>query len=339
MRKIIARLFILLATTTSLAAQTPPPSCDLQTATPWISRWLDAWKLSTTEILHIDGGRPFDMVFFDATCVYTTSAVSGAGATAAKGPALLGKPLLWRTKPHGGTITMPNGTTEPVGLMSYASGDPKTGPFFVMAGPDIWAPTGLASADGGNGLSAVFLHEFAHVRQVEGFKMIGPIEAAWTFKDSFDDNVVESHFAANEEYVKAFTAERDLLFRAAAAESEAEVRSLASEGLKMIKARHARWFTGDEAVFATLDSIWLSLEGSGQWIGHAWLKHPKGGGMSAPQAVEKMRGRRKRWSQDEGLALFLIVDRLLPDWPSLVFRQPSIGAVELLERTLQGSST
>jgi hypothetical protein len=48
-----------------------------------------------------------------------------------------------------------------------------------------------------------------------------------------------------------------------------------------------------------------------------------------------MRGRKHAWSQDEGLGLFLVVDRLMPSWPQLVFHEPSIGAVELLEKAIQ----
>jgi hypothetical protein len=321
-------LFILLAA--PLNAQT---SCDLAAATPWICGWFDAWDLAATEILRIDRGPQFEMVFFDARCVYTTSAVSGEGATATRGPAFMGTPLTWRSKPHGGTLVLPTRETVPVQLMSFASGDPKTGPFFVMAAPEYWAQ--VATPIDGNGLTGVFLHEFAHVRQVGGFKVIGEIEATWKFKEPFDDDVVQAHFEGNEEYVKAFNAERDLLYRAAAAESTDEVRKLATEALRMIQSRHERWFAGDESVFATLDSVWLSLEGSGQWIAYAWLKHPKGGRLSAREAIDRMVGRRRRWSQDEGLGLFLVVDRLMPDWPSLVFRQPSIGAVDLLELAIR----
>jgi hypothetical protein len=39
--------------------------------------------------------------------------------------------------------------------------------------------------------------------------------------------------------------------------------------------------------------------------------------------------------QDEGLAVFLVVDRLVPGWPLLVFRDPSMGALALLERAVQ----
>jgi hypothetical protein len=48
-----------------------------------------------------------------------------------------------------------------------------------------------------------------------------------------------------------------------------------------------------------------------------------------------MLGKRRWWAQDEGLGLFLVIDRLLPDWPRFVFRDPSMGAIELLEQAVQ----
>jgi len=48
-----------------------------------------------------------------------------------------------------------------------------------------------------------------------------------------------------------------------------------------------------------------------------------------------MLGKRRWWVQDEGLGRFLVVDRLLPGWPLLVFHDPSMGALELLERAVR----
>jgi hypothetical protein len=103
----------------------------------------------------------------------------------------------------------------------------------------------------------------------------------------------------------------------------------------MMRSRHARWFVGDKAVFATLDDAWLSMEGAAQFAAVAWLAHPQGGGMTRDDAVAKMLGKRRWWAQDESLGLFLVVDRLLPEWPSLVFGSRSMGATELLERAIR----
>jgi hypothetical protein len=204
-----------------------------------------------------------------------------------------------------------------------------------MAAPSYWKQ---AIGAEGDGLTGVFLHEFAHTRQIPGVAaVLGPIDSTWKYPEELDDDAVQTHFAADSGYVAAYLAERDVLYRAAEAESPAEARTLAVQALAMMRSRHARWFVGDKAVFATLDDLFLSLEGAGQWTAYAWLAHPQGGKMESPASVEKMLGRRRRWSQDEGLALFLVVDRLMPGWPALVFGAKSAGATDLLERAIEQS--
>jgi hypothetical protein len=271
-------------------------------------------------------------VFYDSSCVYTTSDVTVGGVAAGNGPTLHGTKLPWRSARHGGTLTLPDSSTVPVQLMSFANVDRKTGPFFVMAAPDYWAQLGHGQEQG---LTGVFLHEFAHTRQIRGIAhVIGPIDSMWSFPEELNDDAVQTHFGSDSVYVAAYMAERDLLYRAAAADSLAEVRALAAQALEMIRSRHARWFTGDMAVFAILDDTFLSLEGCGQWSAYAWLAHPKGGGLDRDAAVARMLGRRRWWAQDEGLGLMLVVDRLLPEWPSLVFGETSVGGVELLQRAV-----
>jgi len=82
-----------------------------------------------------------------------------------------------------------------------------------------------------------------------------------------------------------------------------------------------------------LDNTFLMLEGTAQWIGYAWLVHPKGGNADPSQAILAMR-RGKWWSQEEGLALFLVLNRLLPGWPKIAFGDQPIGAIDLLEMAL-----
>jgi len=311
-----------------------PAACDVTAASPWIERWFAAWDLASRGILRLSDAPPPEIVFFDGTCVYTTSAATGGDAPIADGPALSGTKLPWRARAHGGTLTLPNSTEIPIGLMSFADVAKETGPYFVMAAPAYWAEQAPHVQE--PGLTGVFLHEFAHTRQVGGLQhLIGPIDAAWAYPEELDDDAVQTHFAAEPEYVEAYLAERDLLYRAADADSLVEARALAAQALTMMRRRQARWFTGDKAVFATLDGVFLALEGVGQWTAYAWLAHPEGGGLDRDAAIQRMLGRRRKWTQDEGLALFLVVDRLLPEWPALEFSVPSMGALDLLERAVQ----
>ena len=302
-------------------------------ASPWIEKWLAAWDLTSRRILRLPDAPAPEIVFYDSSCVYTTSGVTAHGAAPVDGPALRGAKLPWRALAHGGSLTLPDSSQVPIDLMSFTSAVPDGGPFFVMAAPSYWAERGHGQE---LALTGVFLHEFAHTRQVQGMRhAIGPIDSTWPFPEELNDDAVQTHFSADSAYVAAYTAERDLLYRAAAADSLAQVRALAAEALEMMRSRHARWFTGDNAVFADVDNIFLAMEGVGQWSAYAWLSHPDGGGLERDAAIKTMLGQRRWWAQDEGLALFLVLDRLLPEWPTLAFREPSVGATELLERAVE----
>ena len=85
----------------------------------------------------------------------------------------------------------------------------------------------------------------------------------------------------------------------------------------MIRARHGRYFTGPTAAYAELESLFLTMEGVGQWAAYQ-LARTRAGGTDA-EALRLVRDNRKYWSQDEGLALFLLVDALVPAWQSRVF--------------------
>lgn len=314
------------------AVQPDAPPCDMAAASPWIEKWLAAWDLTSRQILRVPDAPPPEIVLYDSSCVYTTSALTAGGLAPVTGPALLGMPLPWRVLAHGGSLTLPDSSVVPIQLMSFTNVARGTGPFFVMAAPSYWAQMTHGQEPG---LTGVFLHEFAHTRQIRGMlDVIGPIDSTWSYAEELDDDAVQKNFGADSVYVAAYLAERDLLYRAADADSLSEVRALAAEALAMMRSRHARWFTGEKTVFAVLDNIFLSLEGSGQWAAYAWLSHPEGGGMDRDAAVKKMLGRRRWWAQDEGLALMLVVDRLLPEWPSLVFGETSTGALDLLERAV-----
>ena len=308
-------------------------SCDIAAASPWIEHWFGAWELASRQILKLPAAPAPEIVLYDGTCAWTTSVPGAERAPVVAGPQVGGESLPWRAFLHGGTLTLPDGSTTPIQLMSFTASAKETGPFFVMAAPAYWAETTKLEP---SGLTGVFLHEFAHTRQVEAVAwMLGPLDASWPNPDELDDNVVQTRFQGDPEYVAAYTAERDLLYKAADAPSRDEALAHAREALAMMKNRHARWFTGDDARFAAADDLWLTMEGVGQWTAYAWLAHPDGGGLARDAAIATMLGRRRWWVQDEGLALMLVVDRLMPGWPELAFTSPAPGATSLLERAVR----
>ena len=313
--------------------------CDLDPGTAlWIGSWLDAWELVAEEILDLGPASPPELVFYDQTCLWTTAEASAPDSRIVPGPELGDQPLPWRATPHHGTLTLPDGAEVPLGLMSFASPYGEGKKFFVMAAPSFWREAGVDSKELGldNLIAGVFLHEFSHTRQIDGFqKIIGPIEDRWAFPEELTDDVVQDRFGKDPDYVVAYEAERDKLIQAAKASSPSSARALAEEALALMNARRSRWFVGEDEPFAQLDDAFLSFEGAGQWAGYAWLVHPEGGDLAEETAWVGFRRGGRFWSQDEGLALFLVVDRLLPDWPALAFGPRPAGALELLTRAVR----
>ena len=124
--------------------------------------------------------------------------------------------------------------------------------------------------------------------------------------------------------------ERDLLFAAAAAPGDARARALAGQALAQMKARRARWFTGPDEKWLGLDDVFLTMEGLGQWVAYWWFTSPQGLKIDPGVAQRELRRGGRRWTQDEGLALFLVVDRLVPGWQSRVFGTQAAMAEALL---------
>ena len=319
------------------AAAVPPgaATCDMAAASPWIENWLDAWELASRRILRVPDAPPPEIVLFDSACVYTTSALTAGGLPPVEGPALRGTPLPWRALPHGGSLSLPDSSVMPVQLMSFANATRGSGPFFVMAAPSYWEEKGRGQGPGSRACSCTSSR--TRVRCGACWHASGRSTPPGRTRRSWTTTPCRRTSREDSEYVAAYLAERDLLYRAAAAASLSEVRALAAEALAMMRSRHARWFTGEKAVFAEVDEIFLSLEGAGQWTAYAWLAHPEGGGLDRDAAIRKMLGSRRRWAQDEGLALMLAVDRLLPEWPALVFSDTSIGSLALLERAVNAT--
>lgn len=305
----------------------------------WLSKWFNAWDLVSRQVLSLSAEPAPEMLFYDSTYVYTTSAVSAPKGIAIKGPALSGKQLAWKKMPHKGELILPDGQKVPVGLMSFAGSAKDGKSFFVMGAPSFWKTAGVKSDELGldNLLTGVFLHEFSHIRQFNGFgTMVGAIESSHAFGGiEMSDDIVQDHFKKDSAYIKDFRFETGKFYEAAFAASTEQARSLAKEGLDMLRSRHAKYFTDDKAILSELDHIFLSMEGMGQYLAVAWLIHPKGGNLSLDTAVDGFRRKRNQWSQEEGLALFLLLTKLTtPDWKATMFSEKPVSVIALLNKIM-----
>jgi len=320
-RLLLVGLMTLAVADAALAAK---PKCAMSANDKaWLETSIAAWQHVSTKRLKLAAHRPPTIVFFDANCRFERSAMEGP----------------WKSEPHSGNIRIPDGNQAPAQVTSFAGKDEKTQTdFFVMALPSIWQAAKIPVADDLRGLTAVFLHEFSHTRQIEPLKPVfTAAEAVRKMPDDFNDDSLQKHFQTDPTYVAVVEKEMDLLYRAAAEPDDAAARKLAAQALALIEARQKRWFVGDEAYWKNYDDLFLTMEGFGQWTAYAWLADPSGGGMDKAAARDKMKGTRW-WTQNQGLALFLVIDRFVPDWTERAFaEQPALG-IDLLRVAAGGGS-
>lgn len=298
------------------------PSCTMAKADrAWLDDALGDWRVAERDILKLPSQPLPQIVAIDARCTYIARPVSGA-------------PPAWLGRPHGDPVDLPDGKQAPIGPISFAAPDAaggRTG-YFAMSLPSVWRRAGVSSGLGLERLmDSVLLHEMTHTRQ---FYFANPMMTALTRRyglpDSIGDDSLQDAFKDNPAYVAAYEAERDALYAAAAAPDDASARRLAAKAYRLLEARRARFFTGAAAKWAPLDDLFLDMEGLAQWTGYAWLVSPKGTNLPRAFAIEQVRRKRAHWTQDEGLALFLTVDRLVPDWRAKAFADPPWLAEALL---------
>lgn len=281
----------------------------------WLEAALNAWRKAEPEWLMLESG-PLPMVAaIDGQCLYLLPEGQFARVNAA---------------PHHGTIVLPDGAEVPLGPVSFASGE---GGYFVMSLPSVWQAAGVSSEFGlERMMTGVLLHEMMHIRQTSlaAQTLASAIAEVGIPDDELTDDIVQDRFSDDADYVAAYEAERDALFAAAAAMSHDEARSLASKALELMRARRQRWFADDKAPFIAIDDVFLTMEGMGQLLIFRYFRSSEGGNADAAAAIEGVRRGGRWWTQDEGLALMLVVDRLLPGWQERAFRDPDWRAEQLL---------
>lgn len=316
MRRIVIGIAAALGLAASAPAIAAEPACVMMPSErAWLDGALDAWRLVSSERLKLKPHRAPTIVVFDANCRFERS----------------GSTDEWKAEAHQGSVRIPDGNEVPAQVTSFAGKDEKSQtPFFVMALPSVWAAANIPISGDEAGLAAVFLHEFSHTRQIDPLKpAFDAAEAVRKMPDDFSDDSLQKHFQFDPAYVAVMEKEMRLLFEAAAEPDDAAAKKLTREALALIDARQKRWFVGEDAYWKNYDDLFLTMEGFGQWVAYAWLADPAGAAMEKRAARDKMAST-KWWSQNEGLALFLVIDRFVPDWPRRAFAdKPALG-IDLL---------
>lgn len=286
----------------------------------WLTRAPTVWPLVSKSSFKLQSPDPrVTYVLFDSQCTYTSKdAQSWAGAL------------------HAGKVALPDGGALPPQVTSFAAPAPDGSAMMVIALPTIWNANGVKSDLGVERLMfAVLAHEMTHTRQFPDYgDRLDALAAASGAGDDLDDNIIQDRFKSDAAFAAAVARETELFFAAAAETDNAKARALATEALASIDARRKQSLSGDNASLGELEDIFLTMEGSGQFAAFSWLSNPAGGGLDRA-AAHKGLIRGKVWSQDEGLALFMALDRLAPNWPSDVFAARPKSALSVLSAAIR----
>ena len=325
---LLQSLALAAALAASACATAPaPPACALPDADrAWVERALEAWRFTSREITGIGPVSGFQAVFFSADCVLKSgnalSSPTGQGVT-------------WTSSPHNGNVPLPDGSEMPAGVTSFVSGE-KGVTALVMSTPSVWAAAGVGERpELDTRMVAVLLHEGSHVAQIGPYgSRLGALIKRYSLPDSFNDDAVQERFQENAEFAASVKQETQLFVDAAAATDDAEARRLAREARRLMRERQARWVTGDDAYLVEAEDIWLTFEGAGQWTGYQWLVHPRGGAQEPADIMARFtKGR--RWSQTEGFALVMALDRIAGSgWKRHAFGDGARTVLEMLDDAL-----
>jgi hypothetical protein len=309
---------------------------DTKAESAWIEETVRVWEKTRREALFLPAAELPWMLLFDESCVWHVNPETAVLKPDAKSRIAFNPQLaeVYLTR-HDGKITLPTGEQIPAQLLSFASvyGAARKS-FFVSAMPAIWhkAPHLKDEPNRDALVKSVFMHEMTHTLHRNIFARLDEIEKLLPKIENFDDDIIQNAFGKRDDFRAAYENERDLLYRAAAETNRARRRELAKKALAAINARRQKHFTGTDAVYREIEEIFLTMEGAANWAAYRAARIQ---GLNEPDALKLIRRSGKRWSQDEGLALFLVVDSLSPRWQKKAFGKQSATITDLLAEALR----
>lgn len=292
----------------------------------WLDEALRAWDHALATAAETEHPSNMQAIIFDQDCRLTSRT------------AMTGGEKVWISEPHKGELLLPDGNNLPAQVVSFAA-PASEGAFFVMAAPSIWQAAGVHSAELGlkQLMTAVMIHEAAHVLQFPTHgSRITRLVNVHSLTDDFSDDSIQERFGSEGEFASSIARETELLLAAAAAADRTDAMRFAAEARLLAQVRHDRWFTGELAYLREAEDVWLTLEGSAQWLGYRWLTDRSGGGRSSEVAAQGFGLRGRWWSQRQGFALFAALERLTgAKWKRHAFGDGAKTAGEMLDQALE----
>jgi hypothetical protein len=339
----------LLAVLTALSLLgAPDAGCRLSASNGrFFQAMLDDWATITGEIFRLPSRELPWIVLFDRGCGYylASDTATAFGRSLAPVPsarlAFAGTPVDVRTAPVADTVPLPNGAAVPVQGLAFTSVYERRADavaFFVTALPDVWAHDPRYAADTTNGdefVRGVLSHELVHTLQMVSIRdrIERLVERYPNLPGVLDDDLIQRRFEQVPGVDSSMRAEIDLLYRAAAEPAAGRARELGRDALDHMSSRRARFYADSAAAYTGLEELYLNMEGVASW-GALQLARRRAPRDNAATVLDRIRDNRKWWSQEEGLALYLLVDRFVPGWVGRTMPPELASPVTLLREEL-----
>lgn len=311
----------------------------------WIQQALDGWDRVARDILRYPRSSLPWIVLFDRSCAWHLAPDEALLPEGWSVPSILtfaGDPVPVQVVRHDGAVWLPSGSPMPVrgaafaSLYERASGDGA--PFFVLALPEIWWEEFPGDPDLEAEILGVASHELVHTLQIPHLaRRLDELKGRYALPERIRDDVVEERFAEVADFRDAHERETDLLYRAVSQSDRERKRELVRQALELARARQDKYFQGPDAAYRELEELFLNMEGVAVWAAFKLSQIDPAFDIGIEDPVADRR--RNTWSQDQGLAFFLLIDELVPGWRSRVLGPELASPFDLLEEAVSPSQS
>lgn len=306
---------------------------------------LGSWESLSREVLRLEDTSLPWMVLFDTRCTWhlAPGTPRPEKARGVKTPLVFaGEPVVVLAEPHGGEVALPDGSSRPAGegtAFASLADDGKT-PFFVLALLDVWSaqPKPVSDAEFARILRGVVSHEIVHTLQIRDVgRRVRELKTRYELPDRVHDDLIEELFRDEPGYREAFQKESDLFYAATQEGDPQRRRALIVQALDLVKKRHARYFTGSREAYREIDALFLNMEGVAVWAAYSVARRSSDD--ASDGSVRGFERKHNSWSQDEGFALQLLIDDLIPNWRRRMLGEELASPFDLLEESVVGESS
>jgi hypothetical protein len=287
----------------------------------WMQSVLDAWQTTARRDLHVPLQSPPWIIFYDDSTAWhlnpdTTHLPSHTTSKATLRYANRRYPLARIV--NDGRLWVPDRESLPLtprsATMVHSNGQT---PYTILPLPRLFRRA--APPDEARELDKAFLaaavHELTHTRHLVGYgKRLEQLRARYRLPETFDDNLIQERYDEDTIYTSILAEERTALNNAVFAKTPGEAKTELRIALATAELRKKTFFDGDNAGFSELDDFYLVLEGVAMWAQYQHARRAAPPSEPWQRTLSLLLNRTQSWSQGEGLALFVLLDRFRPNW-------------------------